>query len=194
MARYAQTHNTLDRATGTTGPVGSLFTLGTMALREASLLSVYARVAEGYEARLAQLFAWLAETGFGADVSTGKGEFALASALEEFPQLDAAATQANGVVVLSTFQPGATDSTEGVCTKFGKLGPDFGLENVFKRPAIMLRPGACFVTTTQPGFVGRAIPMAQLLAAADCQQLQGLGAEVFQLAFGLAVPARLKLD
>jgi hypothetical protein len=94
-------------------------------------------------------------------------------------------------VVLSTFQPAATDPTDGAWeafTKYGKLGPDFGLENVFKRPMILFRPGACFRSLPARGWMGRAIPMKELLAEDIVGHLNGRGAAVVHWAFGLCVP------
>jgi len=197
---HAQTRNMLDRLTDTTGAGGQLFTLDEMWLGEKSALlkdspylSVYARVEPGFEDRLLSLFSEIARTGFGADASVGKGQFDLFSGLDPAPQFDDLASP-DGVVALSTFQPGVSDPTDGgwqAFTKFGKLGPDFGLENVFKRPLVMLRPGAFFRVAPPWPALGRAIPMEQLLSADVCRLLQDKGADVVHLAFGLAVPAKL---
>ena len=91
---------------------------------------------------LLRLLQELAGWGFGADRSAGKGQFRLEGQLEPANALDGPA-DAGGCVVLSTFQPAADDPTDGAWdafTKYGKLGPDFGLENVFKCPMILLRP------------------------------------------------------
>lgn len=92
----------------------------------------------------------------------------------------------------STFQPGVDDPTEGVWetfTKFGKLGPDFGTENVFKRPLVMLRPGACFSPpVNSASVVGRAIPMTELLAQAEVNAFSNQSYTIIHYAFGLAVP------
>jgi CRISPR-associated protein Csm4 len=199
---HAHTRNMLDRLTDTTGAGGQLFTLPehwlgekSALLADAPYLSVYARVAPGFAERLLALFTEVAQTGFGADASVGKGQFELLSGLEPMTELDQVAAP-DGLIALSTFQPSENDPTEGgwqAFTKFGKLGPDFGLENVFKRPLLMLRPGAFFHTTQARSVIGRAIPMDQLLASDVCQQLRAKGAEIAHLAFGLAVPARISM-
>lgn len=197
---HTQTRNQIDRLTDTTGEGGRLFTLPEHWLgdkREVkdgrAYLSVYLRAADGFETRLMALFGELAQTGFGADASVGKGQFDLASDLEPMPQLDQV-TDPDGAISLSTFQPGENDPADGgwqAFTKFGKLGPDFGLENVFKRPLLMLRPGAFFRTTKAIPFLGRAIPGKDLLSSDVWQQLQTRNAPVAHLAFGLAVPIKL---
>ena len=197
---HAQTRNQIDRLTDTTGEGGKLFTLPENWLGEkrdvqdgTTYLSVYVRVAEGFEKRLMALFRELAQTGFGADASVGKGQFDLVSDLEPMEQPDNIA-EPNGVISLSTFQPDEHDPTDGgwqAFTKFGKLGPDFGLENVFKRPLLMLRPGAFFRVEKRAPFLGRAIPGKDLLSPEVWRQLQTRNATVAHLAFGLAVPIKL---
>jgi CRISPR-associated protein Csm4 len=194
---HSQTRNMIDRLTDTTGAGGHLFTLPenwlgekSAGMKQTPYLSLYVRVAPGFEDRLIELIGELAHIGFGADASVGKGQFDPVSGLEPIPQLDEVESP-NGVIALSTFQPNADDPTGGgwqAFTKFGKLGPDFGLENVFKRPLVMLRPGAFFRSKRQPLMLGRIIPMDQLLSQDVCQQLRAEGAEIAHLAFGLTVP------
>ncbi|MDW8266604.1 MAG: hypothetical protein RMJ52_14865, partial [Gemmataceae bacterium] len=100
---------------------------------------------------------------------------------------------ADGSVALSTFQPADGNPTDGAWeafTKYGKLGPDFGLENVFKRPIIVLRPGASFRTPVPRGWLGRALPMDELLAQDVVGKLRNLDVQVIHWAFGLCVPLR----
>ncbi|MCS7046178.1 MAG: hypothetical protein NZO58_07470, partial [Gemmataceae bacterium] len=126
------------------------------------------------------------------DRSAGKGQFRLEGDIEPFPGLDEPA-DADGSVALSTFQPTDGNPTDGAWeafTKYGKLGPDFGLENVFKRPIIVLRPGASFRTPVPRGWLGRAIPMDELLAQDVVGKLRNLDVQVIHWAFGLCVPLR----
>jgi len=194
---YAHVRNTLDRLTDTTGEAGSLFSLAETVFNEksdlvktAQYLSVYVRVTEGFEETLLGLFQQVAAVGFGADVSVGKGHFDLGSGLETVEWLDET-PEPNGFISLSTFQPGNGDPTDGfwdAFTTFGKTGPDLGLENVFKRPLVMLRAGASF-RGTQQEFVGRAVPMEELLSRESRQHLEGRGVNLVHYAYGLSVPA-----
>ena len=112
-----------------------------------------------------------------------KGSWSLPNALD-------GPADAGGCVVLSTFQPAADDPTDGAWdafTKYGKLGPDFGLENVFKCPMILLRP-ALLPAADPAGMAGAAIPMRELLAPDAAKALEGRGAAVVHWAFGLCVP------
>jgi CRISPR-associated protein Csm4 len=207
VVEHGHTRNTLGRLNDTTGDEGSLFThpehrleLGNPALTGADWLSIYVRVRPGFEARLLELFEELAAVGFGADASVGKGAFAFAGGAPELEPLHGpgvAPPGANGAITLSTFQPGAGDPNTGLWesfTKHGKLGPDFGLEDVRKHPLLLCRPGACFLTDSPRPFLGRAVPMDELLPSAAAAALQERGAAIVHPAFALAVPARLALE
>ncbi|MGO9597043.1 MAG: hypothetical protein ACLP7Q_03385 [Isosphaeraceae bacterium] len=101
----------------------------------------------------------LATDGFGADRSAGKGQFHVEGEPEPADFLDRVEVP-NGLLVLSTFQPDAGDPTDGAWdafTKYGKLGPEFGLENVFKRPLVLRKPGACFLLPKARPWLGRAV-------------------------------------
>ncbi len=189
---FVQLRNTIGRTSNTTSDGGGLFGDRLYALHGTDQLSVYVRVSDGFEDRLLALFRELEQTGFGSDGSIGKGQFEIASDLEPCPDLDSV-SEANGVSVLSTFQPSPHDPANGyweTFTKYGKLGPDFGVENVFKRPLLLLRPGACFRSPLASGWLGRAIPMQELLAGDVAATLNDRGMSVMHLAFGLAVPMR----
>jgi CRISPR-associated protein Csm4 len=190
----AQTRNTLSRSTKTTGDPGSLFSADESLLADSvSYLSVYVHVADGFQKRLLQLFQLLAQSGFGSDASIGKGQFEIDPQLEPPPQLDDIPA-ANAVVVLSTFQPAPHDPTDGyweAFTKYGKLGPDFGLDNVFKRPLVLFRSGAVFRTPQPRPFLGRAVPMAELLCPSTAAALADRDVRICHMALGLAVPWQL---
>lgn len=188
---YTQLRNNIARYSSATGDGGGLFASRETVLdAEVNELTIYARIAGTFKNAFWSLFEELAECGFGADRSAGKGQFRLSSELEPANDIDRQ-PQSNGCIVLSTFQPAATDPTDGAWesfTKYGKLGPDFGLENVFKRPMIVLRPGACFRGPPHLGWVGRAVPMQELLASDIVKRLDDRGAAVVHWAFGLCVP------
>jgi CRISPR-associated protein Csm4 len=191
LTPHRQTHNTLDRLSDTTGNEGSLFQKPETVLSAEGLhLSVYARVTEAFKPTLLTLFQQLAETGFGADTSIGKGQFEWLGC-EPVTVLDEVAN-ANGAIALSTFQPAPGDPTKGfweAFVKYGKVAPDPGVANVFKRPLVMLQPGACFKTDVARSYLGRAIPMDELLPAEEANQLRTRGINLTQWAFGLTVPA-----
>ncbi len=198
-------HNTLDRFTDTTGAAEAGLGIFdrpevTLApLNGAGYLSVYFRILEpGAEDLLLEFFHELALVGFGADVSTGRGQFEILGEPESVPYVDQPPENANAVITLSTFQPGPTDPTEGLWEafpKFGKLGPDFGLPNtdVRKNTLLLFRPGACFHTPdTAPPFLGRAVPMEQLLPKGVAERLAHADIKIIHPAFALAMPARIE--
>lgn len=191
VKEYIQLRNSIGRATNTTSHGGQLFPLEeTVMAKESGFLTVYVRVQDGLKTRFWQWVKELASWGFGADRSVGKGQFRLNSELEPFSNFDKV-IDANGSIVLSTFQPTPGDPADGAWesfTKYGKLGPDYGLENVFKRPLILLRPGACFRSSQPYEWYGRAIPMSELLAPDVVTELMGRGKSIVQWAFGLSVP------
>lgn len=191
FVEYIQLRNTIGRASNTTNNGGGLFPTEESVLKKGIRhLTVYARVVPEFVEPFGRLIKELADWGFGSDRTAGKGQFRIDGRLEAVPELDEPAG-ADGCVVLSTFQPASGDPMDGAWeafTKYGKLGPDFGLENVFKRPIVVLRPGASFHRPVPRGWLGRAIPMHELLAPDVVEHLQGIGANVIHWAFGLCVP------
>lgn len=163
------------------------------ALDGAPHLSLYFRLLDRTAGDLLlDLLHQLSLTGFGADTSTGRGQFDLPDDPVPASELDAPPTSANAVLSLSTFHPGPADPTDGcwdAFPKFGKLGPDLGLADVRKNTLILLRPGACFLTDAARPFLGRAISMHELLPAPSAQTLTARGIAVIHPAFGLTVPA-----
>lgn len=190
---YTQLRNTIGRASTTTSNGGGLFPTEESVLKKGIRhLTVYARVVPEFRDMFERLVQELSQWGFGADRSAGKGQFRLDGGIEPYAELDEP-VDTDGCVSLSTFQPAAGDPTDGAWetfTKYGKLGPDFGLENVFKRPLVVLRPGASFRAPAPRGWLGRAIPMHELLAHDVVGHLQSIGAHVIHWAFGLCLPLR----
>jgi len=184
-------HNTIGRTNNTTSDGGGLFAREeTLLAKGQSHLTIYVRLNDSFRELFWRAVRELAAGGYGADRSAGKGQFRIQGELEPaslFDEVD----RPKGVVVLSTFQPKTGDPTDGAWeafTKYGKLGPAFGLENVFKRPLILFRPGASFRTGESRPWLGRAIPMGELLAPDAAASLRSQGVEVIHYAFGLAVP------
>ncbi|MBX6364784.1 MAG: hypothetical protein IRZ00_13020 [Gemmatimonadetes bacterium] len=209
IAEHDHTRNTLGRLNDTTGESGSLFTLAearldprAAAMGGADWLSVYVRVQADAADLLLGLFEELAGVGFGADAAVGKGAFDFPDGAPDLEPVDFPADpqpEAASVIVLSTFQPARSDPVRGIWeafTKCGVLGPSLGLDEkqVRKRPLLLVRPGACFQAPAgAPGFLGRAVPMDELLPPDPSARLRARGIEVVHPAFGLTVPASLRL-
>jgi CRISPR-associated protein Csm4 len=192
LERAVRMRNALDRQLNTTGAAGSLYEASlTVLAKEVSYLSLYARITPGKEPLLTELLGLLAESGFGADASVGQGQFKLQADPVDASWL-AESIGVNAWISLSTFQPARGDSTDGYWrsfVKYGKLGPDFGVEGVFKRPQWMLRPGACFREQgPMRDWYGRVIGTDQLLPEGGAGELTASDVRPLQPAFGLAVP------
>lgn len=194
-------HNTLARDSDASLEEGGLFSRPDTHLRREqngrAALTLYFRAADGAAADLLlDLLHELSLVGFGADVATGRGQFEIAGDPEPAEDLDRPQPDADSVVVLSTFQPAPGDPADGLWeafSKFAKLGPDLGLSDVRKHTLIMFRPGACFRSEPTRPFLGRALPMDEVLPAAAAAELRTRGIEIIHSAFGLAVPAKLRL-
>jgi CRISPR-associated protein Csm4 len=191
---FGEINNQIGRESNTTSSGGELFVSDSWALSSQNLqkgMTIFVRTDESYSSRLVELFAELGKSGFGADVSTGKGEFRPGGGLEPCSELEEV-ENSDASIVLSTFQPARKDPCDGfweAIVKRGKLGPDFGLANVFKRPMIMLRPGT--VLLARRDWFGRALAMPEFLAPDVVSELESVQAHVLHPAFGLAVPAKV---
>ncbi len=146
FVRTESLHASISRAGGTTKGEGTLFATELTWLNdETEELSVYAAVRPGCEDELMDLFERLSESGFGKKSSTGQGDFHVAEfEAFAFNHID----RPNGFVSLSNLVPASPDPTDGLYrtfVKFGKMGQERALGGrPFKKPLVMLRPGACF--------------------------------------------------
>lgn len=192
-------HNTLARDSDASLEEGGLFSRPDTHLRSAqngrAALTLYFRAADDAAADLLlDLLHELSLVGFGADVATGRGQFEIAGDPEPDLDLDQPPPGADAVVVFSTFQPAPGNPTDGLWEafpKFGKLGTDLGLSDVRKHTLILFRPGACFRADPATLFLGRALPMDEVLPAAAADELRSRHIEIIHPAFGLAVPAKV---
>ncbi|MEZ6127786.1 MAG: hypothetical protein R3C59_03830 [Planctomycetaceae bacterium] len=178
-----EVHNQIARGSGSTDN-GELFVSDTWQLRDGvNSLDVFVRTTPAFLSRFSELMVALSQIGFGADISTGRGEFEVIEAAVEETELPATGSRC---VVLSTFQPHPEDPIDGcwdLFTKYGKLGAGFGVDNVFKRPMLMLRPGAVF----QPyqDLVGHCLRGCDFLSTETLDQLHD--SRPAHGAFGLTV-------
>jgi CRISPR-associated protein Csm4 len=166
------------------------------ALDGADYLSLYFRAVNQHAAELLlDLLYELSLIGFGADVAIGRGKFEILADPEPEPDLDDLPNSANGLIILSTFQPGPSDPIDGwweTFPKFAKLGPDLGLSDVRKNTLIMFRPGACFRADPARCYLGRALPMDSILSADLIDTLRSRDIELIHPAFGLAVAGKFE--
>lgn len=176
-------HNQIDRISNTTGNEGGGLFEQAEQFVSSGCISIYAHVADGYEQDLQRLFELLAQGGYGKKRTTGKGAFTVAG-FEPFNgfALPKGIT-ANGFVTLSHYVPAATDPTDGawkVRVKYGKLGDEKTFcGNPFKKPLIMLQPGAVFKAENPKLWCGRMV-----------EDIAFTVSEVVQYGYGFAVPCR----
>lgn len=179
----ATLHNSVSRHSGSTID-GSLFEeqerFGTEAY-----LSLYARVADGWLDKFSALVEGLARKGYGKRTSVGKGAFSAGKPelFEGFKELN----EPNAVVMLSNYIPAAGDPQQGryrSFVKYGKLGGDFTfLENPFKKPVMMFKPGSVFWDDKPRAVYGRTV-------AGVSTQVK----EVVHFGCSVAVPARVDIN
>jgi CRISPR-associated protein Csm4 len=174
-------HNRISRFTNTTGDAGSLFERDEIYAPDGRV-QIYAKVRDGFEDDLRQLFELVAHAGFGAKKSSGKGSFSIEN-FAPFADFDTL-TGANGFVTLSHLVPAQGDPTDGAwrtTVKYGKLGEEktfYG--NPFKKPLVMLKPGAVFRAETVRSWYGRLV---EGIAYGD--------SSIIQAGFAFAVPISL---
>ncbi|MEI6125152.1 MAG: hypothetical protein WCQ99_01230 [Pseudomonadota bacterium] len=174
-------HNQINRMSNTTGEHGSLFELDEKYVK-AGKLNVYVKISDGFKNDVIRLFDLFAAGGFGKKKSSGKGAFKI-NRFEEcgiFEGIDSP----NGFVCLSHFIPAPHDPAEGfykTTVKYGKMGEEKSLGgNPFKKPLLMIKPGAVFKTDTVKSFYGR---LMENIAYSD--------ASVVQYGFAFPVPVKI---
>ncbi|MDD2366189.1 MAG: hypothetical protein PHN84_08505 [Desulfuromonadaceae bacterium] len=151
-------HNKISRFTNTTGEAGSLFERDEIFAPDGTV-QIYAKVREGFEDDLRLLFELVSHSGFGAKKSSGKGACSVEK-FELFSGFDRNA-KSSGFVTLSHYVPAQNDPTDGAyktMIKYGKLGEEKTFSgNPFKKPLIMLKPGAVFKTDDVKPYYGRLV-------------------------------------
>ncbi len=150
-------HNQLSRLSDTAAD-GSLFEEQEIFWDE-PYLTVYAGIEDSYEPLFYYLIKQLSLKGFGKRISAGKGAFSIGP-LESFDGF-ANIESPNSVVMLSNYIPCRHESTEGQYksfVKYGKLGQELSFsDNPFKKPLMMIRPGAVFWTSKPANAYGRVV-------------------------------------
>jgi CRISPR-associated protein Csm4 len=180
-------HNQINRLSNTTGNQGSLFELDEQFAPHGKV-QIYAKVTAGFEDDLRRLLELVAREGYGSKKSTGKGACVL-EGFQPFNGFDLPGRTnipdgaMSGFVTLSHFVPAQDDPTDGaykMTIKYGKLGEEKTYcGQPFKKPLIMLKPGAVFRTSQVKPFYGRLV---ENVAYAD--------SSVVQYGFAFPVPVR----
>lgn len=209
----ARTHNTLSRLTDTStgedehdadSAIGLYQKSDTLLVARDETpghLTLYFRFTDHAASDLLlELLHGLSLTGFGADVSTGRGQFDLAGDPAPAPELDSQPAGANAALSLSTFMPGPADPTEGywdLFAKFPRVGPDIPVGNdnrQSKHTLILLHPGAVFGTDPGTTHLGRAIDTDKLFPVDIHRDLLNRNLRIIHPAFGLMIPIAVQKE
>jgi CRISPR-associated protein Csm4 len=140
---WSQLHNTISRETGATLEGGLFAEIESYAPR----MDIYVLADDGWESRLGHLLERLEQKGFGAKITRGKGRFTT----ESFGPCDDIPAPAvpSGFMTLSRCLPSADMPVAAqyrLYVKYGRLGGWRSADRPFKRPVVMLEPGAVFWT------------------------------------------------
>lgn len=151
-----QPHVTIDRQSGSVLEQGGLFFSQATWYRPGTILDLYVRTAE--VAEFERLFNHLAAAGFGADRSTGKGQFTY----ERDWAFDASPFEGHGSHRLSLSVCAATDlpGFKGYwmsMVKHGRAWSGFGEPNPFKKPFFAFSEGSVFRSMPASGYLLRQI-------------------------------------
>lgn len=145
-------HVTIDRQTGRVLAQGGLFFSSATWYRPGQTLDLYVETSE--VATFEKLMDHLADTGFGADRSTGKGHFSF----QRDDKFQPAAFVGKGThrLSLSVCSATQTDAFRGYWTPFikhGRAWSGFGERNPFKKPFFAFAEGSLFSAMPKSGFV-----------------------------------------
>jgi CRISPR-associated protein Csm4 len=153
-----QPHNSIDRSSGTVLAEGGLHFGTATWYRTGFTLDLYVEVEVDQLELFEELLNDLQQTGFGADSSTGKGQFVFARDesydAEQWPQ------QGNARLLLSlTAAENMQDFSGSYQTqvKHGRAWSGFGEKNPFKKPFLALCEGSVLTRMPEKGFVLRNI-------------------------------------
>lgn len=178
-ATRAVLKNQISRLTGTTGMEGNLYGFKEYWIPE---VVIYGKVQEDSEEFVRGLFEDFRHSGYGKRKTVGYGAIDSLdfSRFEGFHQ----PAGANGFVTLSAFVPSESDPVQGrwrLRVKYGRLGEDFAFGgNPFKKPLVMLEPGAVFSDTPVKEFYGRMV-----------RDVSTVHPEVVHYGYALTVPVKI---
>ena len=178
---FTTAHASISRLTNTTSEGGQFFEQEEYILKE-DYLTIYLKAKPGWDQLIDKLFKIIAQTGYGAKKSIGKGNIQYLG-IEKFnlPKIE----NPNGFVSISNFVPASNDPTKGlykILVKYGKLGEELARSgNPFKKPLIMLEAGACFENNNGPKeFYGKMIT-----------DMDYINLGVVQYAFAFPIPIKM---
>lgn len=137
------TRTAVDRVTGSARE-GRLFMAAETFYQPPARFDIWHKLAEGEDIeRFKRCWRWIEANGFGKRKSAGAGAFKITRLLEpeDLPQAD----NPNAFMSLSAWTPAAADPTDATYktrVKRGKLAEQYALPSPWKKPLLMLEPGA----------------------------------------------------
>lgn len=141
----AITRTAIDRITGSARE-GRLFVAEETFFAHPARFDIWHKLAdESLLPDLKQWWQWLERNGFGKRKSAGAGAFRITRLLEPANGVLPQAAAPNGFVSLSAWAPGhndPTDVTYRTRVKRGKLAEQYALPSPWKKPLLLLEPGA----------------------------------------------------
>ncbi|MFZ5571813.1 MAG: type III-A CRISPR-associated RAMP protein Csm4, partial [Thermodesulfobacteriota bacterium] len=145
-------HNRIDRNSGRTPESGGLFAENIKWPEENQRFQVFAAVDPDCRKRMESLLAFIGQSGFGANASTGRGSFSFE--IKEETELFAGAGNRAMSLSHGVITPEMQSPRYKLHTHYGKLGGNFatGGRSPFKYPVLMAKPGATFGPGGNPPF------------------------------------------
>lgn len=164
--KYRQSHNSIDRYTGTTGTGAQFapFTRSLVSISKDVDITLFIGVADdNLLPGITQALRRIGVTGYGADASTGKGQFELVSEPSLIELAKLGDSNPDSLYLLSAAVP-VKDSLKSACfepfTRFGRHGSSLATSNwPFKQPVLKAAAGAVFVPVQMPSepYVGQGL-------------------------------------
>lgn len=159
LTDYPQSHNTINRLTGTTGEGAfAPYAVEQSVYAPGSELVIFAGIADGFSPeQLKTAIQRIGETGFGKDASTGLGKFSVSSC-HEIDLASIGSSNPNACYTLSPCVPekdAYADMFFTPFTRFGRHGDILAKsKNPFKNPVIMADEGAILLPHFDKGGMG----------------------------------------
>ncbi len=149
-------HNSLDRFNGRVLPEGGLYSEEAEFYPPGTSFDLYVKTDD--LTRFEQLLEHVAQSGFGADSSTGKGQFHY----DRDPDFDDSMFKKQGnaqmsLSVCANLELEEFEGTYNLMTKLGKVWKGLGEKNPFKKPFIAFTEGSVFTRMSDSNYVLRNI-------------------------------------
>ena len=177
-------HNQVSRVSNTTEE-GALYEEYESFMHEDSYISMYFCVSGEWYDDLCSMFELLALKGFGKAASRGKGAFFVED-ISEFNGFDIPCDP-NSYIIMSNYIPKKNEPIIGqykCFVKCGKLGGEYAASNnPFKKPIMMISPGAVFMSKAEKYACGRVI-----------ERVSNEHKNVIGFGCSLCIPSRIKFE